>query len=387
MLTSRLLIFISLFWASLGQSLAQDQNSVGETKVGVQELSGSSDVQPMTMKELIDQTKKFEELLAKGLNEGADNQTTLEPVELDFNEDIFPTKKRKMSQPESEPFKLVLKNSLRDARKSKECGRMTISYTLLPTSWTNHIQCSANDFTTKTKGWWDSGSLFTQNYDTSASGNVSSISFDLRYEIDGDSFTESVKLDPKSNESHITVFGRGKATKYVFKIISMTSPEAKIPNKKSQWQVFAEARLSELEKPTEQALESILSSGWRKAGGLSCDKFVLRFSKTRGMETKLSNPQSTEHFEISGNYQTSINRITVSQEIRIKQGSNWLNGLFRQKGKYPLYQSAKWKFEVINANKLSFEQTGFALDLIEFRKSGSIKMQKISETGEWIKCR
>ena len=251
MLISRLLIFVSLFWASLGQSLAQEQNSAGEIKVGAQELSGSTDVQPMTMKELIDQTKKFEELLAKGLNEGADNQTTLEPVELDFNEDIFPTKKGKESQPESEPFKLVLKNSLRDARKSKECGRMTISYTLLPTSWTNHIQCSANDFTTKTKGWWDSGSLFTQNYDTSASGNVSSISFDLRYEIDGDSFTESVKLDPKSNEAHITVFGRGKATKYVFKIISMTSPEAKIPNKKSQWQVFAETRLSELEKPIE----------------------------------------------------------------------------------------------------------------------------------------
>ena len=49
----------------------------------------------MTMKELTDQTKKFEELLAKGLTEGADNQTTIEPVELEFNEDIFPTKKER----------------------------------------------------------------------------------------------------------------------------------------------------------------------------------------------------------------------------------------------------------------------------------------------------
>ena len=47
----------------------------------------------MTMRELIDQTKEFEELLAKGLNEGADNQTAIKPVELEFNEDIFPTKK------------------------------------------------------------------------------------------------------------------------------------------------------------------------------------------------------------------------------------------------------------------------------------------------------
>ena len=145
MLTSRLLIFISLFWASLGQSLAQDQNSVEDYKACVQEATEN---QPMTIKELNERTEKLNECMniQLNLNEDADNQTIRLPVE--SSEDIFAGRKKKKSRPEAEPFKLVLKNSLRDARKSKECGRMTISYTLLPTSWTNHIQCSANDFTT-----------------------------------------------------------------------------------------------------------------------------------------------------------------------------------------------------------------------------------------------
>ena len=75
------------------------------------------------------------------------------------------------------------------------------------------------------------------------------------------------------------------------------------------------------------------------------------------------------------------------QKSIIKQGANLLNGLFRQKGKYPVFHSTEWEFEVIDSNKLRFEKTGLELDLIEFRKSGSIKMQKVQETGEWIKCR
>ena len=249
MLTSRLLIFISLFWASLGQSLAQDQNSVEDYKACVQEATEN---QPMTIKELNERTEKLNECMniQLNLNEAADNQTIRGPVEL--SEDIFAGRKKKKSRPEAEPFKLVLKNKLRHARKYKECGRLTISYTLLPTSWTTYSRCSADDSTTKIKGRWDSGSLFTQNYDTSASGNVSSISFDLSYEIEGDSFTESVTLDPKSNEAHITKFVRGKATKYGFKIISMTPSQAKTPDKKTKWHALAELRLNKFGTAAEE---------------------------------------------------------------------------------------------------------------------------------------
>ena len=145
---------------------------------------------------------------------------------------------------------------------------------------------------------------------------------------------------------------------------------------------------SNSEKKATSGLDSVLNSNWHIPGGLPCEKVVMRFSETQGIEAKWAGPQSNnDHFNIYGHYRTGINRITVFQKSIIKQGANLLNGLFRQKGKYPVFHSTEWEFEVIDSNKLRFEKTGLELDLIEFRKSGSIKMQKVQETGEWIKCR
>ena len=248
MLTARLLIFISLFWASSGQSLAQDQNSAGETKVGAQELSGSTDVQPMTMKELIDQTKKFEELLAKGLNEGADNQTTIEPVELEFAEDIFPTKKRKKSQPEAEPFKLVLRDI--GGHVERDCGRRTLTYTLLPKTWNVQFKCDANDRKAQINGLWNAGSLLSQDYDTSTLGNVLSVIFGLDFEINGSRYTDRVELDYQYNEAHVTFGMNGEKSR--FKIVSMTPSQAKTPDKKTKWHALAELRLNKFETAAEE---------------------------------------------------------------------------------------------------------------------------------------
>lgn len=154
-------------------------------------------------------------------------------------------------------------------------------------------------------------------------------------------------------------------------------------------QEFGDQIFSE-KKPT-SVLDSALNSNWHIPGGLPCEKVVMRFSETQGIEAKWAEPQPNIHFNITGHFETvNDNIINVYQEVEIKKGSDILGGLFRQKGKYPVFHNFHWRFEILDAGlgtlKLAFEKTGVQLDITEFRQSGSVKMTKISETGEWVSC-
>ena len=245
MLTSRLLIFISLFWASLGQSLAQDQNSVEDYKACVQEATEN---QPMTIKELNEQTEKLNECMniQLNLNEDADNQTIRLPVE--SSEDIFVGRKKKKSQPEAEPFKLVLRDIGRYVES--HCHRRTLTYTLLPKTWNVQFKCDANDRRAQINGQWDAGSLLSQDFDTSTLGNVRSVIFGLNFEIDGNRYTDRVQLDYQYNEAHVKFGMNGKISR--FKIVSMTPSQAKTPDKKTKWHALAELRLNKFGTAAEE---------------------------------------------------------------------------------------------------------------------------------------